>query len=89
MDFGISFITGVAAGIVVAILAIVIRYYFKRPESYIPFGLNKRTIGLVTLGAIMVASVAAAVYLAVTGKEIPSMIYSMFVLSIVFFYFLI
>ena len=89
MNFWVSFFAGIAAGIVVSILAIIIRYYFKRPENDAPIRFNKRTLGIITLGTIMVATVAAIVFLAVTGKEIPSAIYSMFVMSIIFFYFLV
>jgi hypothetical protein len=89
MSFWVSFFAGIAAGIVIAIFTIIIRHYFKRPENSVPLRFDKRTLGMITMGSIAIVSVAAIVYLAVTGKEIPSIIYSMFVMSILFFYFLV
>ena len=89
MDFWLNFAAGVASGIAIALLAIVFRKFFGRPEKESPLRLDKRTLGATTLGIIMVATVGAIIALALKGMEIPTLLYGIFTMSAMFFYWLV
>ena len=89
MDLWSTFLIGIASGIAVAILAMVIRKFFGRTEEGSTLKLNRRTLGALTLGIIMIATVAAMIVLALQGMEIPTTLYLIFFISGIWFYMLV
>ena len=86
MDFWVNFAAGMASGIAVSLLAIFLRRFFGSAERKFSLKLDKRTLGVMTLGIIMIATVGAIIVLALRGMEIPSVLYAIFMLSAIFFY---
>ncbi len=86
MGFWGNFLAGIASGIAVALLAMFLRNFFKRSENRLAFKFDKKGAGLITLGIVMIGTVGAIIFLAVTGKEIPFTLYMIFLISGGWFY---
>jgi hypothetical protein len=89
MGFWSTFLAGIASGIVVAVLAVIIRYYFKHSGNESTLKLTKRTLGVIIFGIIMLATVGSMVSLALSGQEIHQTLYVVFFISAMWFYFLV
>lgn len=89
MGFWGNFLAGTASGIAVALLAVFARHFFRNSENRSTWKLDKRTLGAMTLGVILISTVGAIIFLAVTGKEIPSILFTIFFATGAWFYWLI
>lgn len=89
MDFWSNFLAGVASGITISLLAVFLRRFFGSAERKFPLKLDKRTLGITTLGIIMIATVGAIIVLALRGMEIPGTLYGIFMLSTIYFIWLV
>ena len=86
MGFWGNYLAGIASGITVTLLAMFLRKFFKRSENRLAFKFDKKVAGLMTLGIVMIGTVAAIIFLAVTGREIPFTLYMVFIISGGWFY---
>jgi hypothetical protein len=86
VGFWSNFLAGIASGIVVTLLAVFLRNFFKHSENRLPFKFEKKVVGLITLGIVMIGTLGAIIFLAVSGKEIPFALYMIFIISGGWFY---